>query len=262
MTEFQSKIKNGKAMTNTGQRDIAFNPETLELRPVLYRVYSGHVPDKGTVQGVNKGDIVVSLVWDKDGEQYKIYQYGVDTLPRVDQGLIGLDIWRKYPWIDEWMMPVERSETVIPEDVIPPSEYLSNKVKLARVKSVVERFGLPYVHNDFVESRKHDLNFSPKLMDIDLNTYEASCFNGDDNCRIHQDEKFYGSNGNGSEATELGFIPTYLGEHLDCEMNIPGVPGVVGWDKWKYIVRIKSGVLISDGISHGMSIDIWINVEV
>lgn len=257
--DYQSKLKNGKAMTNTGQRDIAFDPETLEIRPILYRVYSGHVPDRGTIQGVNNNDIVVSLVWDKDGEQYKIYRYGVDTLDRVDQALIGLKIWDKYPWIHEWMMPCERSETIIPEDVIPPAEYLSNKVKLARVKSAIDRFGLPYDSDDFVESRKQDLKFTLRLLDIDLDTYESSCFIGDDNCRIHQDEKFFGSNGNGSDACLLGFIPTYLDEHLDSDNNIPGVPGVTGWNKWKYIVRVKSGVLISDGISHGMSIDIWIN---
>lgn len=259
MNEFEAKLKNGKAMTNTGQKDIAFNPDTLEIRPVLYRVYSGHVPDRGTIQGVNNGDVVVSLVWDKDGEQYKVYKYGIDTLPRVDQYHIGRAIWDKYEWIHEWMMPCDRSETIIPESVIPPEEYLSNKVKLARIKSVIERFGIPYNDLDFLDSRKQDLKYTPRILDVDLNTYESTCFKHSEGCRIDQEEIFFGSNGNCSGAVQLQFVPSYLDEHLDWRKCTSGIPGVIGWDKWKYILRIRKGVLISNGVSHGMSIDIWVN---
>jgi hypothetical protein len=260
--EFQFKLKNGKAMTNIGQREIAFDPESLEIRPILYRVYSGHVPDRGTVQGVNVGDVVVSLVWDKDGEVYKIYKYGIDTLPRVDQYHIGRAIWEKYDWIDDWMQPVSRSETIIPKEVIPEFDYLSNKIKLVRMKNTIERFGLPYHENDFLDSRKQDLKFNPRKLDLDLDEYLAvfNCITKD-NLDIDQQEAFFGSNGNGSKAVGLTIYPTYTDVHPDWERVTPCKPGVNCWDKWKFIVRVKKGLIISEGVSHGMSLDIWINPD-
>ena len=53
-------LKNGVCCTNTGYRALSFN-SNLELSPVMYAVYSGYQPNRGTYQV--KEEIVLEYRW-------------------------------------------------------------------------------------------------------------------------------------------------------------------------------------------------------
>lgn len=260
--EFQ-KLKNGDAKTTTGSKQVSFDPETLELRPVLFRVYSGYVPSRGTVQGVKDGDIIASVVWGKNFTDYRLFFWTSTDFSLSEQANLWVRLREKHPWLDAWLEPSGRGETNIPFDVVPESEYLSNKIKWARVSAAISRFGLPFKTEEFMECRKFDLNLNPRKLDIDLSTYESEENHWDGELvNIHQFEEWYGCAGNGSPAVPLVHNSKYVSgsnyAHSET-FTRKGVPGVVGWEKWRFLIRIQFGTVVSNHSSHGKKVDIWEN---
>ena len=257
------QLKNGDCKTNTGIKELAFDPETLELRPVLFRIYSGYAPSRGTIQGVCDGDYVAQVVWNSKSIEYRIYRYGGDNVDINKEAEIWLLLRVKHDWMDSWLEPSSRGETIIPENVIPASEYLAVKVKKDRIINALDRFGIQMDHAHFMNSKKHDLQLTPKKLDIDLNIYQPTELHWTGSLvDIHKSEEWFGSTGIGKPAVKLEIDPAYESgsnyAHSETERK-EGTPGIKGWQKWRYIIRIRHGVHETNHSSWGKSFHVWEN---
>jgi len=252
-------LKNGTAKTNSGIKQISFDPETLELRPVLFKVFSGHLSAKGTVQGILDGDVVAQVTWGKSGVHYNVYKNGTDDFTPGQQANMWSALKKKHPWLDAWLEPQERGETNIPESVIPINEYLAVKVKNSRIENAINRFGVPFTLHDFIPCSKGDLQLRPDNLHFNLDEYQPESVSyHNDHCDINKYEEWFGSCGNGSPAVRLDINPTI---HLSGSTTA-GIPGVLGWQKWKYIVQIKTGIHEKNGKTYGRSFRIWENNKI
>lgn len=257
------KLKNGDCRTTTGIKEVSFDPETLEIRPVLFRVYSGYQPDRGTIQGVLNGDIVAQCTWNSKGDSYRIYKYGQDNVPYSEQPVYWAKLKEKHPWLDSWLEPSGRSETIIPEDVMPVHEYISIKVKTTRIQNCLNRFGIAIPATQFLSTRKNELVLTPKELNVDLDTYlpKENHLTGE-LVNISSSEEFYGSSGIGKPAVKLEIDPEYVSESNHAH-KVPetrnGTPGVKGWQKWKYVIHIKHGIYEKDHTSYGVGITVYEN---
>lgn len=257
------KLKNGDCRTTTGIKEVSFDPETLEIRPVLFRVYSGYQPDRGTIQGVLNGDIVAQCTWNARGDSYRIYKYGMDNIPYSEQPMYWAKLKEKHPWLDSWLEPSGRSETIIPEEVCPVHEYVAVKVKTARIENCLNRFGITIPVSSFLATRRNDLELTPKELDIDLDTYIAkeTHWTGE-LVNISSSEEFYGSAGIGKPAVKLEIDPDYESGsnygYIDVERK-EGKPGVKGWQKWKYIIHVRYGIYEKDHSSYGVGLKVYDN---
>jgi hypothetical protein len=261
-----NQLKNGDAKTNTGIKELAFDSETLEIRPVLFRIYSGYSPSRGTVQGVREGDIIAQCIWNSKSTDYRIYRYGLDDIDLNKQAELWISLREKHPWIDSWLEPSGRGETNIPEEIIPVKNYLSNKIKRARIENALSRFGISGLSvEDFMLSKKKDLQVTPKKLDLNLDEYQPTEKHWTGSLvDIHTSETWYGSTGTGKPATELEIDPEYESgsnyAHTETKRK-DGTPGIKGWQKWKYIVRIVHGCYEKDHSSYGKSFHVWENVN-
>lgn len=257
------KLKNGDAKTSTGIKEVGFDPDTLEIRPVLFRVYSGYQPDRGTVQGVLNGDIIAQCTWNANGPNYRIYRYGADDIPYTEQGAFWLKLREKHPWLDAWLEPSNRGETVIPEDIVPVSEYVSITVKTARIQNSLNRFGIAIPATQFLSTRKEELQLIPIPLNIDLDSYipmERHIVG--ELVDIHSNEEWYGSTGIGKPAVKLEIEPHYesISNYAHSENVVrEGKPGIKGWQKWKYIIRIGYGCYEKDHKSYGTAFTVFDN---
>lgn len=258
------QLKNGDCKSNTGIKELSFDPETLELRPVLFRIYSGYQPGRGTVQGVLPGDIVAQCHWNTKETNYRIYRYGSDDVDINKQAELWIQLRTKHIWMNDWLEPSGRSETIIPEHVIPVDDYLTVKVKKARIQNCLDRFGLnEFSVNSFMDTKKNDLQLVPKPLQLNLDVYlpEEEHLVGS-LVSIRKSEVWYGSAGIGRPAVKLEQFAKYSSKsnyaHEQPEEH-PGEPGIKGWKKWKYLVQIESGIYEKDHSSYGMSLKVWEN---
>lgn len=262
MEEFK-QLENGRSQTSTGFKRLAFDPITLNLMPVLYRVYSGYLPDRGTVQAVKDGSIVCSVEWNSKGPEYFLYRYGEKTCSVGDQARYWIDLKDKHPWMSDWLEPSPRSETLIPLEIIPESEYLSIKVKNGRITNWSNRFGLSNSFNLelLMKTKAKDLCLAPIMLDFDPDKYcSTELHHIGELVNIHESEEWVGSNGDGKEAKTLEFKPT-----VEHRSNYPyqedytelGKPGIEGWNKFKFLIKISYGIYTKDHMSNGIGVNTW-----
>lgn len=253
-------VKNGEARTRTGFVNVVFSPNG-ELRPVLYKVYSGYQPDRGTFQGAVEGDLVATCYWNNDHTVYSLSLFRGDTLDFNKSAEVWPLLKKLHPWLDAWLEPSGRGEVSLPESVVPESEYLSVKHKKGKLQKFLQRFGLPYQPETFERDLKLRLKLQPRPLDVDLDTVVTRCRSWTGSLvSINEEEYWFGSNGNGKPATKLIFDPQF--EHgsnyayQETETG-EGTPGVKGWRKWKYVVRVCHGVEVRNHTSYGHTVDVW-----
>ena len=261
--EFE-KLKNGTARTSTGIKELSFDSKTLELRPVLFKVYSGYQPERGTVQGVTVGDIVAQCIWNSKGEEYRIYRFGMDNISPTEQAELWIQLRNKHLWMNSWLEPSGRSETSIPEEIVPKEEYLSTKIKTARIQNLLDRFGIEvFSVEDFMLTRKQDIKFRPIKMDFNPDEYLPNKYHWTGSVvNISTGERWFGSNGNGKPSVELETNPeTVSGSNYAYSETFQedGIPGIKGWEKWKFLVCIKYGVYEKDHYTFGNSFTVYKN---
>lgn len=254
-------IKNGVCRSNTGTKSIVFEPDTLRLRPVLYAVYSGYQPNRGTVQGALDGDLVASVTWGSRTEDYEISRFGAERVSASEEADIWLRLRARYSWLDAWLSPSGRGATWIPEEVIPESEYLSVRAKRARIAEAIGRFGLPYEVEMFARDAKGDLRLKPHPLDMDLDAYQPSEYHWDGSVvGISRYERWFGSAGDGSEAVPLDIDPEYESgsnyAHTDT-VREEGSPGIVDWRRFRFVIRVCHGAHTRDHFSYGHTVDVW-----
>lgn len=264
MCEKFLQMKSGVCRSNTGYKCVAFDPQSLELRPVIFAVYSGYQPERGTFQGVHPGDILATVSWDRNGELYLIR--AVDNLgaqgDRLDLNK-EVELWStlqaKHPWLNEWLEPQGRSGAWLP---VSEDEYLSVKAKRNRIQKFLDRFGLAerFDVGTFEQDRKSDLCLMPRPLDVDLNEIQSKEYHWTGSLvSIHQSEEWWGSNGDGS-ATPLQIAPEFTSgsnyAHSETSHE-DGNPGVVGWERFKFVIRVCHGVHCRDHSSYGHSVDVW-----
>lgn len=260
-------IKNGDSRSNTGHRLLVFEPGYLGLRPVTHAVHSGYQPERGTFQQAYEGDIVAIVCWDRSGGKYHIHK--VDStgspwninVPFGEAAQIWADIRHKHSWADEWLEPSGRSGVWIPEEIVPASEYTSTLKKVAKLEKCFSRFGLPFKVENFIKDPGKGLNTFPRSLDIDLDTIQTERRTWDGSVvAINVSEQWFGSNGNGKPAVELEHEPEF--EHGSNYAHTEttrgeGKPGIKGWRKWRFVIRVCHGAYERDHSSYGHTIDVW-----
>src|SRR6056297_395154 len=117
-------VKNGICRSNTGEKSVVFSSD-LKLRPVLYAVYSGYQPNRGTIQGAAQGDVVASVTWDRRENHYELSRFKGSNLPAGEEAETWLELKKLYPWLDAWLEPEGRRACFLPTSVIPEQDYLS-----------------------------------------------------------------------------------------------------------------------------------------
>ena len=255
-------IKNGTCRSNTGTKSVVFAPD-LTVRPVLYAVYSGYQPDRGTVQGAIKGDLVASLVWGTGYSKYSIYHHGGDRLPLGEEAELWATLKRLHPWFDGWLEPQGRGDCFLPAAAVAESDYLCVRAKRARAEAAIRRYGLPspYTPDLFEQDRKADLQWDPRPLDLDLNQYQPTerYWTGS-LVGISSYERWFGSAGDGSPAIPLDIDPEYESgsNYAYSETSrSEGSPGVIGWRNFRFVVRVCHGVHTRNHFSYGHAVDIW-----
>lgn len=260
-------IKNGISRSNTGHRLLVFERGYLGLRPVTHAVYSGYQPDRGTFQQAYEGDIVAIVSWDKSGEQYHISRVDSTGSPWNIEVPLGeaAEYWtairHMHPWADEWLEPSGRSGVWIPDDIITESEYISTIKKKTKLEKCFSRFGLPFKVENFLQDPGKGLKTFPRSLDVDLDTIQTQYKTWDGSVvSINESEQWFGSNGNGKPAVKLEHDPEF--EHGSNYAHTEttrgeGTPGIKGWKKWKFVVRICFGAYTTDHSSWGHTIDVW-----
>jgi hypothetical protein len=253
-------IKNGNCRSNVGEKHLVFLPNR-DLRPVLYAVYSGYQPDRGTVQGAEVGDIIASVKWGKLYQDYIISIHGGGRLTPTEEGKMWILLKKEHPWIDAFLEPSGRGGCFIPDTVIPEHEYLSVRGKRSRLDRFIKRYKIPYNVDTFMNAPKNGLNLEPRPLDIDLDTYQPSEKSWSGSAvSIKTFETWYGSSGNGRNPRPLDIDPTVESgsnyAHTDT-YNREGSPGIIGWEHHKFVIRVGHGVYTRDHCSYGHTIDIW-----
>jgi hypothetical protein len=249
--KFQT-LKNGNCKTRTGEKILVFTP-TLELRPVAFAVYSGYLPDRGTYQAVEDGDIILQNFWNSSTEIDCFHIY------RINQSLNGstkvsltryAELWsiihKKHPWVSDWIEKSHtRTDCWIPSNIVDEKDYLCNVTKLSKAKFSIEKYGLPHEPNFFLFDKKEDINWKPVKLNFNPDTYELK--EPDENSNYL--EIWYGSKGNGTKADELSL----------CSKNAEKyIPGIVGWASYKFLIVVKSGVYTNNcGNEYGHSVDVY-----
>lgn len=253
-------VKNGVSSTRTGFVNAVFSPNG-ELRPVLFKVYSGYQPDRGTFQGAVEGDLVATCYWDSNNTVYSLSLFRGDTLDFNRSAEVWQFLKKLHPWLDAWLEPSERGEVSLPESVVPESEYLSVKSKKEKLQKFLQRFGLPYQPEKFEKDLKLRLKLQPRPLDVNLDTIVTHSRSWTGSLvSISESEQWFGSNGNGKLAVELEHEPSF--EHgsnyayQETETG-EGTPGVKGWRSWKYVVRVCHGACVKDHYSYGHTVDVW-----
>jgi len=253
-------VKNGSSFSRTGSKQVVFTP-TLSLRPVLYAVYSGYQPERGTVQGARCGDLVASVTWGSQSEDYEIFRFGGDRLPLGEEARLWAELKRLHPWFDSFLEPSGRGSVFLPDSVVPEAEYLSVRAKRARIGEAISTLGLPYCVEEFARDPKTELHFEPRAMDVDLDTIQPSEYHWDGSVvGISRYERWFGSAGDGSPAIPLDIDPDYTSgsnyAYTDTEEH-DGSPGVVGWRNYRFVVRVRHGAYTRDHFSYGHTVDVW-----
>lgn len=230
-------LKNGEIRKHTGKKQIAFVPNTLEIREVLYAIYSGFPNQQGTIQSVYKGDIVAFIEWNGQSEDCQIgyldHEANVCTLPVAQTGELWITLRELHPWLDAWLEPSKRDEPVfIPKEIIPEMSYIMNRKKLEALVKTFDRFALQYDPAEFMDSKKADLKLKPREIDIDMDKYES-------NAPV---EEWWGSLGTKREPIKL-----------EVKNGM-----VTRWRKFKHIVRVRMNIYkAKSGVTWGNSIDVW-----
>jgi len=264
------QLRNGICYSKKGIKSIAFNPKDMEIRPVLFGVFSGPRAEQCSVQGVMPDDIVAVCKWDGNRTIYTIYKWGVsEDLSKIEKDQYWEKLYAKHPWLHDFMEPSPRGGVSIPETVINPDDYVAMVKKRQRLKDVFDRFGFTGDWNEYRSAKKEDLQTFPEPINkdiINLDTYVASITEDHDGTPLSYEE-WYGSSGNGKPAVTLEtvFDIVRIGDTTGFG-NPPvliakGVPGVRGYHKWRFIIRVQHGIYTSEGKSHGVRVNIWINPD-
>jgi hypothetical protein len=252
-------IKNGTCKANDGVRSITLDLE-LNIMPVMYGVYNGPMSMRCTYQV--KGPFIVTSTWGKN--------YTTGIIGITNNG-IGLDdkqtkslyeaICAKYHWVKEFMeTPVFNTASIIP---IPESEWITTKSKQIKFKKFYDKFGIVF-NEDIYLSKKEDINFIPKELDFNPDTYTpyVHMVNGQQ-CKVVRTENWYGSFGNGES------VPLIFNTDVEVNQNtekgtckIKGNLGVYGWRSYPYIIRIINGFRLrfdKDGnhTTYGTAVNVW-----
>lgn len=261
MKERYDAIKNGSCFSRTGSKQVVFNPQTLALRPVLYAVYSGYRPERGTVQGAIDGDLVASVTWGSRSEDYEISRFGGDRLPLGEEARLWGELKKIHPWLDAWLEPSGRGSVFLPDSVVPESQYLAVRAKRARIGKAISTLGIPYSVDDFARDPKDGLKLEPRPLDCDLDAIQPSEYHWDGSMvEIDRYERWFGSAGDGSPAIPLDIDPEYTSgsnyAHTERDARW-GSPGVIGWRSFRFVARVCHGAYIRDHYSYGHTVDVW-----
>lgn len=251
-------LKNGVCYTNTGYRALSFN-SNLELSPVMYAVYSGYQPNRGTYQV--KEEIVLEYRWGH-GDPGTLYLNGK---PIKEDNPIWKIIKEKYSFAVDFLKRHSRSGSFIPTEIIAESEYLTVKAKRRKIEKFLKRFGLDkyYKVESFLFCPKQDLRLVPRDLDFNPDKYLPRSKSASGSLvDIDQYERFFSSDGNGS-CIELKVVPeTESIDHAGgtTRYYTKGKPGIPSWKNKKYLIRVIHGAHTSTAYSHvswGKEIDVW-----
>ena len=254
-------IENGRCKSTTGFKQLVFSPEG-ELRPVLYAVYSGPQPGCGTVQGAQKGDIILRVNWSSKGEDFFILIHNEGQVPQMDEYPIWEKLQKMHPWVEGWLVSEPRGSVWIPRDVIPEDQYLSIRAKRGNIDRFLRNYGLldRLNVNLFMTTAKADLNLYPRDLDFNPDEYIGDDYQWTgsvvDICRT---EQWFGSDGRGTSVPLVIDLNVVHGSNYAHETTYvkEGSPGIVGWENFKYLIKISHGIYEKDHETYGHGIDIW-----
>lgn len=260
-------FSNGNARSNTGQRQVLFSA-TGELRPVAFAVESGYAPDRGTVQVVPKaGDLIARVEWNRAGEEYTLARavedgdcYG-QSPPSNEQAPVWVLLKTLHPWLDGWLAPTGRGPSFLPTEAF-GGETLAARAKRERCEAAIRRFGLPVAYSqEWAISPKAGINTRPAALDFDADVYQASAHSWSGSMvGISRRERFFSSAGNGQPAVEL--FPVMNEEHgsnyaHEETVRVTGQPGIPGWNRRRFLVRVVAGAYTREHHSYGVRLDVW-----
>jgi len=257
-------IKNGKARSNTGFRQVLFDGRDLALAPVALRRYSGEKPGRTTYQvGPKTGDLLARCSWRRAGEMYELLRWsGVAWEPAE------IELWSSlrelHPWIDSWLDRAPRGPSYLPAEVAPPERDLAAISKKRKINRFFEKYGVPYEYGEPWElSPMSGIHMEPRELDIEpdeVRPYDISIIGS--MVDIHEMDRWYSSDGDGSPAIEL----TELDRREDHRSNYAhdepswaeGSDGLPGWSARRYLIRVVHGAYDRDHTSYGRQVDVWI----
>lgn len=264
---------NGSSKSNTGYRAVLFS-STGELRPVAFCRESGYMPDRGTVQvAPRKGDLIAQVEWDRRGEEYALLEVMEDHEGGESMYLAAnpvsfnqqSPIWEmlktRHPWLDGWLAPTGRGPSYLPADAF-GGETLAARAKRERCEAAFRRFGITMAFShEWAISPKAGINTRPEPLNFDPDAYQATARSWTGSAvGISRRERFFSSAGNGTPAVELF---TTLEEergsnwaHERTEYRA-GQPGIPGWNKRRYLIRLITGAYTREHYSYGVRLDVW-----
>lgn len=272
-------IKNGEANTNSGFKRLVFS-QTLKLRPVVYAVHSGHMPNRGTFQTFPEhSDYVIYASWTKSSYYINVYQNNLSgstlnyNIPIDNSALIMDRLEELHPWITTWMQRQARGGIWIPFDVVPLDKYLSYVNKRYQYESFVRIYGIDLSWDIWATSSKEGIKMRAEPNLGDWIGRVPVCRKGPN---INTEELFYGSDGDGtatllpSEPTVITITNTEPKANVDSNFITPlstktkaiiGTPIILPRN-YRYIVRVIKGGYIRNDESYGISVEIRRNRNV
>ncbi len=250
------KLCNGNCRTNTGYRQVSITTSG-KVSPVLYGVFSGYIPDRATYQGVEPGDVVFCVEWDRRGSTYSAKIYGGEALTD-EQTLVlwGLAIGSS-PWLEDFLADTKgRCSSMLP---IPETEWVSFVNRRRAADAFKKRFGdiLPDISSD----KKDGLKLRPRPIDFNTGEYIPELYQWDGSVvNIDQSESWYVSNGDGSSVMIETKPNTTSGSnyaHSDTSETEGEPLGESIPAGYKYLIRICYGAYTRNHYSYGHMVDVW-----
>lgn len=254
--------KNGSSYSRTGSCGLIFSPE-LVLRPVIFAVHSGYRPDHGTFQVAPvEGDLVFWCSWGSRDTDYGISRADAEgnlrELPIGETPPLWTALHRAHPWTRDWLEPGSgRFGYSIPDEVIPPGDYLATKAKSARIARFERRFGIDLP--GAMTAPKGGLNLEPRPIDggfrsiVPHQKHWTGSMVG-----IDRSESWYASNGNG-DSIPIAIAPDSESgsnwAHSERPEYRDGAP-VQYPPGYRYIIRVVWGAYTSNHHSHGVAVDV------
>lgn len=262
--ETKPTIKTGTSTKTSGEVCLVFSPE-YELRPVNHAVYSGGEKHKGTYQvEPEEGDIIWVLNWKSSGKAtyliliWKDKGVNRERLPETEAFKVMREIIARNPWTDSFMeMKPGRAGWFIPIDVVPETEYISNKRKVENLERFKNKFGIIIDPASFLMSAFKGIRMVATPVDagflsiIPLNEeYNA---NG---VITHREERWFVSNGKGSsDKIEIRCHDNKYNED-GSNVHTPRGELVKIPRGYKFVIRVVTGAYRREGKAYGVEIDV------
>jgi hypothetical protein len=267
-TTFKMSMVNGEARSNTGYRQVVFGPH-FEMRPVIYRVYSGYQPTRYTVQVINVGDLLFRVEWGRSFETFSVEvvtgaDYGgptTRTLAETEAWPLWETLRKRFPQADDFIKKVKRGPSYLPTDIWPEDQDLSALAKVSRKAGFESRYGVE-LPSGVLTSPKAGLCYAPidkplaELLDLNPSEYswDGSMVG------IHRTTRYWWSNGRGvaMPAVPVDRVNYESGSnyaHEETTLDEPMVEGLLPPPKWaRFLVEVCTGAYTSDHFSHGVKV--------